>query len=309
MAIPTQKEIQFEALLLLKDNEPKRLKEFVGQLAKVFDLTEEELNREYESGNGLIFRDRISWALSYLNMTGITTKPKRGLYQITDLGHKLSKDREELNKYVDQKYRQREIIPRKISGSGLDSKTRSENDSTPEELLYLSYEEIKNSIYQEILDTILSKTPREFEKLVVTLLQKMGYGGEVTDSAIVTPYTNDKGIDGIIKEDVLGFGTICIQAKKYSLDNPVGSDAVQKFVGALAQARSSKGVFITTSSFTSSAIRFVQDVSSNTKIVLIDGKKLANYIYDYSLGMQTERILEIKKLDGDFWDNLQDEIN
>ena len=143
---------------------------------------------------------------------------------------------------------------------------------------------------------------------MVSLLQKMGYGGEVTDSAIVTPYTNDKGIDGIIKEDVLGFGTICIQAKKYSLDNPVGSDAVQRFVGALAQARSSKGVLITTSSFTSSAIRFVQDVSSNTKIVLIDGKKLANYIYDYSLGMQTERTLEIKKLDGDFWDNLQDEI-
>src|SRR5699024_1972091 len=109
---------------------------------------------------------------------------------------------------------------------------------------------IREARYQEIIDTVLSKTPRAFESLVVKLLQKMGYGGKIEQSETVTPYSNDGGIDGIIKEDILGFGRIYIQAKRYAPNNSVGNSEVRNFVGALASASSSKGVFITTSSFT-----------------------------------------------------------
>lgn len=180
------------------------------------------------------------------------------------------------------------------------------SDSTPEEALYESYQGIKKSVYREILDIILSKTPREFEKLVVILLQKMGYGGEVQDSGLVTQYSNDKGIDGVIKEDILGFGRIYIQAKRYIIDNNVPREDIQKFVGALAVAQSEKGVFITTSDFTKGAYEYVQSLNSSTKTVLINGVKLAEYIYEYNLGMQIEKVIEIKKLDSDFWDIMQD---
>ena len=134
----------------------------------------------------------------------------------------------------------------------------------------------------------------------------MGYGGEVKNSGVVTQYTNDGGIDGVIKEDVLGLGRIHIQAKRYNRSNTVGREEIQKFVGALAVAQSNKGVFITTSAYSKSAIEYAASLHGSTTLVLIDGQKLAQYIYDYSLGMQTEQVIEIKKMDSDFWDSMQD---
>ncbi len=153
---------------------------------------------------------------------------------------------------------------------------------------------------------ILNKSPREFEKLVVMLLQKMGYGGEVKAAGEVTQYTNDKGIDRIIKEDVLGLGRIHIQAKRYARENTIGRDEVQKFVSALVVAQSNKGVFITTSSYSKGAIEYAENLNGTTTLVLIDGNNLAEYIYQYNLGMQTEQTIEIKKLDSDFWDSIDD---
>jgi restriction system protein len=140
---------------------------------------------------------------------------------------------------------------------------------------------------------------------VVKLLQAMGYGGEI--EGIVTPYSNDGGIDGIIKEDVLGLGRIHIQAKRYARDNKISREEIQKFVGALAGAQSSKGgVFITTSSYKHTAIEYANGLS-NATVILIDGLQLAKYIYEYGLGMQVEQTIEIKKMDGDFWDLMNDE--
>jgi restriction system protein len=214
---------------------------------------------------------------------------------------------DKFREYIDKKIQSREPTKRKKSDDKSVDFDESKTDLTPEESLYSSFQGIKKSVYREIIDTILTKTPREFEKLVVQLLQKMGYGGEVKDSGLVTQYVNDKGIDGIIKEDILGFGRINIQAKRYSLDNNVPREDIQKFVGALAVAQSDKGVFITTSDFTKGAYEYVDSLNAATKIVLINGTKLAEYIYDYNLGMQAERTIEIKKLDSDFWDSMQDE--
>jgi restriction system protein len=265
----------------------------------------------YDSGNGPVFYDRISWALSYLNMAGLTKKPKRAHYEITEEGIKLLATPDKVNDYISKKVQQRNQDKNTISDNTPPSTNidDSDNDMTPSETIEISFQKIKIKIYNDILDTIISKTPREFEKLVVALLQKMGYGGEIQNSGEVTQYSNDNGIDGIIKEDVLGFGRIYIQAKRYQKENRIGREDLNKFVGALAVAQSNKGVFITTSSFNKNAIEYASKLNNNTTLVLIDGEQLAKHIYDYSLGMQTEQIIEIKKLDSDFWDIMEDDIS
>lgn len=306
MAIPKYDEIRISALNLLVDGRIMKLRDFIEPLSKEFSLTEDEINEMYPSGNGHVFYDRISWALSYLNMAGLLDKPARGLYKINAKGIEMLKNPEKINDYVDKEVSKRDKNKKADKESEIVI-SEIDNKATPQEKLYTSFNNIRNSIYEEILFTILSKTPTAFEKLVVLLLQKMGYGGEVKNSGLVTKKSNDGGIDGIIKEDILGFGRINIQAKRYKLDTPIGREEIQKFVGALAVAQSNKGVFITTSYFSKGAIEYVDSLFGNTTVVLIDGKSLAKFIYDYGLGMQVEQTIEIKKMDSDFWDSMSDE--
>lgn len=307
--IPTHDEIRVPALKLLKEKGVLKLKDFEAPLAEKFNLTHDELIKMYDSGNGPVFYDRISWALSYLNMAGLTKKPKRAYYEITEDGMKVLNTPEKVDEYITKRIQQRNqeksiVINENITTSN--SIDDSNEDMTPSETIEISFKKIKNKIYNDILDTIISKSPREFEKLVVSLLQKMGYGGEIKNSGEVTQYSNDNGIDGIIKEDVLGFGRIYIQAKRYQRDNKIGREDLNKFVGALAVAQSNKGVFITTSSFNKNAVEYASKLNTAT-LVLIDGEQLAKYVYDYSLGMQTKEIIEIKELDSDFWDFMEDD--
>jgi restriction system protein len=308
MALPKYYEMQFPILKLIGDDKVWKLSDVERPLGEFFKLNEDEYEIMYSSGNGPVFFDRIGWALSYLNMAGLISKPKRGFYQINDLGKKVLQKPESFRDFMTENVNKKNTIKSKstISKEQVEEENVSFNETTPEETLYESFQGIKKSIFREIIDTILSKTPREFEKLVVLLLQKMGYGGEVKDSGIVTQHSNDKGIDGVIKEDILGFGRIYIQAKRFAIDNNVSREDVQKFVGALAVAQSEKGVFITTSDFTKGAYEYVKSLNSTTKIVLINGEQLAQYIYDYNLGMQLEHVIEIKKMDSDFWDSMQD---
>lgn len=309
MPIPKHDEIRVPAMKLLSSVDTMKLKDFVDPLAQHFKLTESEVMEMYASGNGQIFYDRISWALSYLNMAGLLDKPKRGVYKINEKGIDLLKTPNEVDSYIEKQIQIREFTrTKKETTQEKLALEEDKSDLTPQEKLYTSYSNIRKSIFSEILGTILSKTPLEFEKIVVLLLQKMGYGGEIKDSGLVTKASNDGGIDGIIKEDVLGFGRIHIQAKRYKLDIGIGRDEIQKFVGALAVAQSNKGVFITTSYYTKGAIQYVENLYGSTTIVLIDGKKLAEYIYDFGLGMQVEQTIKLKKLDSDFWDSMIDEI-
>jgi restriction system protein len=308
MAIPKHDEIRVPAMELLLRNSEMKLRDFIEPLSKYFKLSEEEINEMYPSGNGHVFYDRISWALSYLNMGGLLDKPKRGIYKINQKGIDLLKTPENVDLYIEKQLEKRE--PNKTKKKSREEQINIEeiaSELTPQERLYSSFSNIRNSVYSDILNTILTKTPTSFEKLVVMLLQKMGYGGEIENSGLVTKVSNDGGIDGIIKEDVLGLGRIHIQAKRYKMDSCIGREEIQKFVGALAVAQSNKGVFITTSYYSKGAIEYVNNLNGSTTIVLIDGKQLAEYIYDYSLGMQVEQTIEIKKLDADFWDSMKDE--
>lgn len=289
---------------LIKEHGARRVKDFVIPLAQHFELTDEELTRNYESGNGPVFYDRITWAISYLNLAGLITKPKRGVCDLSQKGLALLNTPDQINKYVEDVLAKRDA--EKKNGSKPNEASQQSSDSTPQEKLYSSFDSIRKTVFEEILDTILSKNPLEFEKLVVQLLQKMGYGGEIKDSGLVTKASNDGGIDGIIKEDVLGLGRIHIQAKRYAKDNSVGRAEIQGFVGALAVAQSNKGVFITTSRYSKGALEYAENLNGATTLVLIDGNKLAEYMYDFGLGMQVEQTIEIKKLDADFWDAMQD---
>jgi len=305
VTIPKHDEIRVPALTLLSESGQLKLSEFEAPLAKHFELSDDEIHEEYESGNGKIFYDRISWALSYMNMAGLLNKPKKGLYEISLLGSEKLKIPESINDFIAIEFsKKQKNKPVKIS-----QVSSNQESLTPQEELYVSAEKIRESRYQEILDTILSKTPREFEKLVVILLQKMGYGGEIKNSGVVTSYTNDGGIDGIIKEDVLGLGRIHIQAKRYAQENSVGRDEIQKFVGALAVAQSNKGVFITTSSFSQGAVTYAESLNGATTLILIDGQQLASYLYEYGVGLQIEQTIQIKKLDSEFWDTMENEQN
>jgi len=308
MAIPKHDEIRVPAMDLLKTNGTMKLRDFIEPLAAHFNLSDEEINEMYPSGNGHVFYDRISWALSYLNMGGLLDKPKRGMYKINQKGIDLLNTPEKVDKYIEQQLEKREPSRQKKKTTQEQLALEdSSSELTPQEKLYSSFSNIRKSIYTEILNTILTKTPVSFEKLVVLLLQKMGYGGEIENSGLVTKISNDGGIDGIIKEDVLGLGRIHIQAKRYKIDNPIGREEIQKFVGALAVAQSNKGVFITTSYYSKGAIEYANNLNGSTTLVLIDGKQLAEYIYDYGLGMQVEQTIEIKKLDADFWDSMKDD--
>lgn len=309
MAIPKHDEIRVPAMELLKVNVTMKLKDFIEPLAEYFKLTDEEVNEMYPSGNGHILYDRISWALSYLNMGGLLDKPKRGIFKINQTGIDLLKTPERVDKYIEQQLEKRELTRQKKEATTEEQFILDDSLSelTPQEKLYSSFSNIRKSVYTEILNTILTKTPIVFEKLVVLLLQKMGYGGEIENSGLVTKVSNDGGIDGIIKEDVLGLGRIHIQAKRYKIDSSIGREEIQKFVGALAVAQSNKGVFITTSYYSKGAIEYANNLNGSTTLVLIDGKQLAEYIYDYGLGMQVEQTIEIKKLDADFWDSMKDD--
>ena len=298
MSIPKYDEIMIPALKLLSENKSLTRKQLELPLAKYFNLSDDEITLEYESGNGKIFYDRISWALSYMNMAGLTQRPKRGVYQISETGKAQLNRPKKIHDFIAEQLEKREPT----------ATTKKENQQqglherlSPQEELYESFAKIKTAVCEDIIDIILSKSPQAFERLVVSLLQSMGYGDEIKSSAEVTKYSNDKGIDGIIKEDVLGLGKIHIQAKRYNKKNVVSREEIQKFVGALAGARSDKGVFITTSYYSKGAIEYAENLSGAT-LVLIDGKKLSGFIYEYGLGMQVEQTIKIKKLDGDFWD-------
>ncbi|HIF9165749.1 TPA: restriction endonuclease [Photobacterium damselae] len=305
--LPKYNEIIPFALAFFAENGATKWRLSEQPLAHTMGVSDEALLIEYDSGNGKVFLDRISWALSALTSTGLLERPQRGMYQLTDLGQTFLSKLDTVEAYVKKQENKRRLDKSK-SVENHPTDIVDAEDITPAEALENAYQQILSERYEQILDTIMSKTPREFEHLVVLLLSKMGYGGQVNDSMSVTQSSHDGGIDGVIKEDVLGFGRIYIQAKRYHKDNAISREDIQKFVGALAVAQSNKGVFITTSRFTEHAKEYAQGLNGNTNLVLIDGLQLAKYIYDYGLGMQVSRSFEIKELDSDFWDEMDNAI-
>lgn len=271
-------------------------------LAKKFQLTEEELSQKLPSGVANTFYNRLAWAKIYLERAGLITKVRRGVFQISVAGVEVLKnppDRIDIA-YLDQ-FPEFKGLREKSGGGEQGQATEPESktlSSTPEEALDLAYKNLRDDLASQLLAQIKVTHPSFFEKLVVDLMLKMGYGGPGEDAGTVTSYGGDNGIDGIINEDMLGLDVIYLQAKRW--DSTVGRPEIQKFVGALVGKRAKKGVFLTTSGFSSEAIEYASGIDA--KIVLIDGLRLAQLMIDFDVGVSSAQTYTLKRIDHDYFE-------
>lgn len=271
-----------------------------------FKLTAAEAGALIKSGKKTQVSDRVSWTVSYFLQAGFVDSPKRGTYRINEFGksfllaHKDGFDKTDLLQipsFAKFATRRTDKPENNIKKSlVVEEKT---DDKTPTDLIDDAFRQINSALAKDLLTKILEMSPSFFEKLVVELLVKMGYGGSFEDAASVTQYSHDEGIDGVIKEDKLGLDTIYIQAKRWD-KGTVGRNEIQAFVGAINMKHASKGVFITTSTFTEEAKKCVKDVQS--KIVLIEGEQLCKYMIEYNLGVSSRQVYEIKQIDSDYFE-------
>lgn len=304
MPIPDYQTIMLPLLKLLPDRKEYIFKDVVTLLGQQFSLTEQELSELLPSGQSLLFANRVGWARTYLKKAGLLDAPKRGMLSITERGLEVLKKKpakidNNLLKQFPEFLEFQNIKKEDVEISRHSDNVQTEKQ-TPEETIDLAYQNIRQSLAQELIDTVRRLSPTFFERLVVELLVKMGYGGSIKDAGRAIGKTGDEGIDGTIKEDKLGLDIIYIQAKRWQAANIVGRPELHKFVGALAGQGAKKGIFITTSSFSKDALNYTP--KNETKIVLIDGVQLAQLMIDYNLGVSVQRAYEIKRLDNDYFE-------
>jgi len=302
MPIPDYQTLMLPLLRFAADGNDHTTREAVEVLATEFQLTPAERNELLASGQQAIFNNRVGWANSYLKKAGLLESPRRGALRITARGKQILGDNPAR---IDVKYLERfpEFIEFRDASRNSRETTTTESvaiatEQTPEEALELAHQSLRLSLAQDILSRILSCSPTFFERLVVELLVKMGYGGSRRDAGERIGQSGDGGIDGIIKEDRLGLDTIYIQAKRWQ--GSVGRPEIQKFVGALQGQRAKKGVFITTSSYTAEAIDYASRI--DTKVVLIDGQLLANLMMDFDVGVSVSASYIVKRIDSDYFE-------
>lgn len=300
--IPDYQTLMLPLLKFISDGKEYRFTDILENLATEFKITDEERKELLESGTS-VFANRVSWAKTYLKKAGLIDSPKRATFVITDMGRQtLSKSPEKIDtKYLRQFPLFLEFQNASRNGNETEEETATAEiqEQTPEETLDKVYQRIRKSLAAELLNKVVELSPSSFERLVVELLVKMGYGGSIKDAGRALGRSGDEGIDGTIKEDKLGLDVIYIQAKRWKPGNVVGRPELQKFVGALAGQGAKKGIFITTSGFTREALNYTP--RNETKIVLIDGEQLAQLMIDYNLGCTTQQVYELKKLDGDYF--------
>lgn len=304
--IPDYQMLMLPLLQLLNDGQAHSKSELVNILGKHFELLENELNELLPNSKTgkKIFNNRIHWTQAHLKMAGLIEYIGKGFIKITERGKQLLSEEHSTfniqylrNRFND--YNEKLKSSHSAKKDDLANENYSDNSTrTPEEELELGYQKLRIALQQELLSKLKSVHPSFFEKIVVQLLVKMGYGGSIQDAGKAIGKSGDEGIDGIIKEDKLGLDVIYVQAKRW--DEIVSRPEIQKFVGALAGQRAKKGVFITTSDFSKEANIYASQM--DTKIVLIGGKTLAQYMIDYNLGVSVQNSYEIKRIDSDYFE-------
>ncbi len=302
--IPDYQSLMLPLLRAISDEREYRYRDIVERLALQFQLTDDERRTLLASGAQPVFDNRVGWAKTYLKKAGLLDSPKRGFVVITSDGQSVLRENPSR---IDAKYLRRfssflefQSVSRNDSYSDSDRNVESAFVATPIEQLDAVYKGIRETLATELLVKVIELSPSFFERLVVDLLVRMGYGGSIQDAGRAIGKSGDEGIDGTIKEDKLGLDIIYIQAKRWRIGNNVGRPEIQKFVGALAGQGAKKGIFITTSRFSRDAIDYAP--KNDTKIVLIDGEQLAQLMIDYSIGCTSHQVYEIKKIDADYFD-------
>lgn len=300
--IPKYDEMYKALLEVLKDEKEYTTKEYREKVANLLNISKEDREVLLESGKGNKYNTTLNWTCVYLKKAKLLESTKRGVIKITKRGLDLLMsnpqiiDNSTLKKYDEFN----EFL--NISKENKSVEEIITTEENPQDIFEKSFKEISTILQEEILEEVMRQTPYFFENLVVKLLQKIGYGTFI-NSGKVTKKSNDEGIDGIINQDKLGFDAIYIQAKKWDKDSTISRPEIQKFVGALAGQGATKGLFITTAKFSEGA-REYSEKQHTTKIVLIDGMELAKLMIEYNLGVSIESVYEIKKIDSDFFNEL-----
>jgi len=286
-------------LKFLGDGQEHSMREVEDHLAKVFNLTEEEIAQRYEVSGDSIFKNRVSWARTYLLKAKLIDAPRRGYVIITDRGRDvLAQNLTRLDCKFLEKYPEFFSF---YNGSKPKGPTINGGDEvrTPEEEISENLDQLNQALKDDLLQRVLSLSPARFEMLVIQLIVRMGYGGSFEEVSQLLGKAGDEGVDGVIKEDVLGLDNVYIQAKRWT-QGSIGRPEVQSFVGALQGKGANKGIFITTATFTKDAWQYAESLKG-IKVVLIDRDKLLDYMIRYNVGVHVDRVLEIKKIDEDYF--------
>ncbi|MEM4097728.1 MAG: restriction endonuclease [Candidatus Micrarchaeaceae archaeon] len=305
MAMPTWEQLLLPLLEFSSDKKEHSNDEAVESLATKFNLTPEERSEKLQRGQ-FKFANRVGWAKLSLTRAGLLEMPRRAYMKITKEGIALLDSKiKDLNdeelyknypiyaKWKDEMYnRHKERAKIKVKTT----ETKIE-EHTPQERIDEEYKLLRNNLAEDLLLRLEKVTPTEFEKIVLELLSSLGYGNYLTERVEHTGQPGDEGIDGIIKQDKLGLDNVYIQAKRWK--GIVGRPEIHKFVGALEGRRASKGVFITTSDFSKDAREYVRSVG--VKVILINGKELADLMIDSDVGVSTLADYKIKRLDEDYF--------
>ena len=301
MAIPDYQSFMLPLLRFAGDGKEHRVRNIYEPLADQLGLSVDDRQELLPSGKQFIYRNRAGWARTYMVKAGLLDAPRHGVVKITDRGRQvLERNLDRID--VDLLSEFPEFVEFKSTKVDEQS-TRSTETScasterTPDEILEETHRELRGTLAHELLAEVKRASPSFFEHLVIDLLVRMGYGGSHEDAARPVGRSGDEGIDGIINEDRLGLDVIYLQAKRW--ENPVGRPEIQKFVGALLGRRSKKGIFITTSVFTKEAVEYARSIDS--KVVLIDGARLAQLMFDFDIGVSTQDTYVTKRIDTDYF--------
>jgi restriction system protein len=300
MPIPDYQSAMLPLLRLAADGAEHRLRDAIDQLATEFAVTPEERVQMLPSGTAPVFNSRVAWARTYLKQAGLLEAPRRGSFRITDAGRKLltKKPKAITGRLLEQYPAFREFQARSKANTAAPALVAEPITSTPEDRLEAAYQELRAAVESELLDLVKGATPAFFERLVLELLVRMGYGGSRKEAAKAVGQTGDGGIDGIIVQDRLGLDVIYVQAKRWG-SAVVGRPDVQRFAGALQGQRARKGVFLTTSTFSKDARDYATSIDS--RIILIDGKRLTELMVEFNVGVSGGATYEVKRVDSDFF--------
>lgn len=299
MTIPGFQDVMLPLLRQAGDGAEHRISLLAESLAQEFGLTPEERDELLPSGRQPTFVNRVHWATTYLAKAGILERTGRGTVRMTSRGREVLAsgvpkiDLAYLKRYPEiQEFRTRNQAK---------PTPPDENDDqaiTPEEALDTNYQLLRSQLAQDLLDRLKQVSPQFFETVVIDLLLAMGYGGSRRDVVQAVGRSGDDGIDGIIKEDELGLNSVYVQAKRW--DGTVSRPTIQAFAGSLEGQRARKGVFISTSAFTSEAKEYVNRIEK--RIVLIDGQRLADLLIDHGVGVTTVKSYAVQRVDGDYFE-------
>jgi restriction system protein len=283
-----------------------RISEISDAVALELGLSDSDLEELVPSGTKTTFYDRINWAKTYLKQAGLVKAESRGVFSVTNIGEEvLQKGVKKIDinylKQFPEFMRSRE----KVNAGTADNKlpilqTVDLDTETPDDRMRAASQSLNETLGSDILERLRVSKPAFFERVVVQLLLSMGYGGTFAQAGKAIGRSGDNGIDGVIDQDTLGLDRVYVQAKRYAEDVTVGAGDIRDFFGSLDMHKASKGLFVTTSTFTKAAIETVEKLGK--RIVLIDGKSLSQLMIRFNVGCRVEEIFEMKKIDEEFFE-------